>query len=434
MGDGEQQKGQTAGWRVLDIDGHDHARICDALAEAERLEDQPTVILARTLMGKGVPSIEDRYEYHGKVLTREQCGIQEHCAATVAGAASKSGVLSFFADFGVFGIDETYNQHRLNDMNETSLKLICTHCGLDVGEDGKTNQCIDYIGLAANLNGFKLIIPADANQADRAVRYMASTPGRFVLAMGRSATPIIGDEDGTRPTLFESQAYSESALQKKLAQMVVPMDLDSVFQRVEAVSPDVPEVKRVMEEITGSVEMCEITEESLVNMARFEVALVRIAEELDVDALAVNCWTGVQERFHISVCSTLGRLNDRGIITACEADLMGAVSMYAVHGAALGKHKPHFIDWTDLHPAEPNVWLAWHCGNAPASLCASGCKQKMYRNERMIQWNPQCHGAVEFNLRPGPVTCARMMEYDGEFSMFFGTGEVIDIKPFVRGT
>jgi len=55
-----------------------------------------------------------------------QGGIQEHNTATIAGAVSTLGVLSFFADFSVFGVDETYNQHRLNDINSTNLKLICT--------------------------------------------------------------------------------------------------------------------------------------------------------------------------------------------------------------------------------------------------------------------------------------------------------------------
>lgn len=304
----------------------------------------------------------------------------------------------------------------------------------DEGHRSTDTWCGQFMATAAlKRRGRKFVHVRTCNPEDVYFRNSVEAFARAVHAISRFHGAKFG-QLGTRPTLFESQAYSESALQKHFGQMVVPVDLDSVFQRVEAVSPDDPEVKRVVEEITGAVEMCEITEESLLNMARFEVALVGLADELDVDALAINCWTGVQERFHISVCSTLGRLNDRGIIAACEADLMGAVSMYAVNAASLGRHKPHFIDWTDLHPTEPNVWLAWHCGNAPGSLCASGCKQKMYRNERMIQWNPQCHGAVEFNLRPGPVTCARMMEYDGEFSMFFGTGEIVDIPPFVRGT
>lgn len=294
---------QAVGWNVISVDGHNHSELYSALHNAGRSDDAPTVILAITTMGKGVASIENRYEYHGKTLSHAeceaslcelglstdmlrqmsyaacvphrpkpvpvedridpgipriytadtdcrtafgnaladiargnedvpiavfdcdlspsvktdrfavvrpgsffQCGIQEHSTASMAGAVSKSGVLSFFAEFGVFGFDETYNQHRLNDINDTSIKLILTHCGLDVGEDGKTHQCIDYIGLAANLFGFKLIIAADANHADKVTRYVASTPGRFIVAMGRSKTPIIADEDGV-PIYGESYAF-----------------------------------------------------------------------------------------------------------------------------------------------------------------------------------------------------------------------------------
>ena len=126
-----------------------------------------------------------------------QGGIQEHNTVTLAGAISTLGFLSFFADFGVFGVDETYNQHRLNDINETSLKLICTHNGLDVGEDGNTHQCIDYIGVIRNLFGYKIIIPADPNQTDRVIRYVAKTTGNFLVAMGRSPIPILLTEEGT---------------------------------------------------------------------------------------------------------------------------------------------------------------------------------------------------------------------------------------------
>jgi len=239
---------------------------------------------------------------------------------------------------------------------------------------------------------------------------------------------------GQRPQLFESQAFSEQALQKKFGQMVVPVNIDEVYDRMDATPASDPDVQQVMQEISAGLEMCEITDESLVNMARYEITLKRMAAELELDAMAVTCWTGVQQRYHISICSTFGRLNDQGIITACESDLLGAVSMWAVYQAALGEQKPHFIDWTDLHPSEENIWLAWHCGNAPISLCAGDCQPKMYRNERMIQWVPTCHGAAEFRLKPGPVTCARLVEYDGEYTMFFGNGEVVDIPPFVRGS
>ncbi len=128
-----------------------------------------------------------------------QGGIQEHNTATIAGALSTAGVLTFFADFGVFGIDETYNQQRLNDINKSNLKLILTHVGLDVGPDGKTHQCTDYIGLASNLYRFKVIVPCDANQTDRAVRWAAGTTGNILIATGRNRWPVMYRETNGEP-------------------------------------------------------------------------------------------------------------------------------------------------------------------------------------------------------------------------------------------
>lgn len=115
-----------------------------------------------------------------------QSGIQEHNVATMSGTASIAGVVSVWAEFGVFGIDEVFNQQRLNDINHAGNKTVLTHVGLDVGEDGKTHQCIDYVGLLNNTFGWKLVVPADPNQTDRATRWMLKTPGDICLAVGRS--------------------------------------------------------------------------------------------------------------------------------------------------------------------------------------------------------------------------------------------------------
>ena len=120
-----------------------------------------------------------------------QCGIQEHAVATISGAAAAAGTVSVWAEFGVFGIDEAYNQQRLNDINKAGNKLVLTHVGLDVGEDGETHQCIDYVGQARNMFGWKLLVPADPNQTDKATRYMLKTPGCVCLAVGRSKVDSI---------------------------------------------------------------------------------------------------------------------------------------------------------------------------------------------------------------------------------------------------
>ncbi|MCL4078927.1 transketolase [Coriobacteriia bacterium Es71-Z0120] len=125
-----------------------------------------------------------------------QCGVGEHNAATVAGALSVSDVLTFWSDFGVFGIDEAYNQQRLNDINATNVRLVLTHCGLDVGEDGKTHQCLDYVGAFRNLFGWRVVVPADPIQTYKAVVALADAPGNVAFAMGRSKLPPLADRDG----------------------------------------------------------------------------------------------------------------------------------------------------------------------------------------------------------------------------------------------
>ncbi|MEW6518778.1 MAG: transketolase [Thermodesulfobacteriota bacterium] len=126
-----------------------------------------------------------------------ECGIQEHHAATMAGAISREEMAAFFSTFGVFAVSEVYNQNRLNDINHTNVKVVATHLGLDVGEDGPTHQGIDYIGLMRNYFNFQVFIPADPNQTDRIIRHVATTPGNHFVGMGRSKMGMVLAEDGT---------------------------------------------------------------------------------------------------------------------------------------------------------------------------------------------------------------------------------------------
>ncbi|HIP38174.1 MAG TPA: transketolase [Desulfocapsa sulfexigens] len=126
-----------------------------------------------------------------------EAGIQEHHAATMAGGLSSLGLVTFFSTFGAFAVSEVYNQNRLNDFNHASVKVVATHVGLDVGEDGPTHQCIDYLGLFQNYFRSSVFMPADPNQTDRIIRYIATEPGNVFVGMGRSKTPVITKEDGS---------------------------------------------------------------------------------------------------------------------------------------------------------------------------------------------------------------------------------------------
>ncbi|MCB9521557.1 MAG: transketolase [Myxococcales bacterium] len=296
---------EADGWNVIHVDGHDFAALYDALRKATHggteSPDRPTVLLLRTVMGKGIPKIENDAKYHGQALPDAlaleaiaafgqepnlaelrarraaasvghddhtipvdrdirvtpgtprtyaaglvtdcrsaygdalhdlavangsggwpivglscdlegsvkmnafhketpdrfvEVGIMEHHAAVLAGALSKEGIVPFLSTFGMFATAETYNQQRLNDQNGAAPKVVVTHCGLDVGEDGPTHQCIDYVGLMRGTFGFEIYSPADANECDRIVRYAATRYAPIVVAMGRSKLPTIGAPTG----------------------------------------------------------------------------------------------------------------------------------------------------------------------------------------------------------------------------------------------
>ena len=67
-----RDKWMAFGWKALEIDGHDFSQIKTALEMADMTKGQPTVIIANTVMGKGVKSIENNNQWHGKVPTKEQ--------------------------------------------------------------------------------------------------------------------------------------------------------------------------------------------------------------------------------------------------------------------------------------------------------------------------------------------------------------------------
>jgi len=67
-----QEKFKAFGWNVIDIDGHDMKQILEAVEKAKTVKGKPTVIVAKTVKGKGVPFMENQVGWHGKAPTLEQ--------------------------------------------------------------------------------------------------------------------------------------------------------------------------------------------------------------------------------------------------------------------------------------------------------------------------------------------------------------------------
>ena len=65
-------KYEAFNWHVLEVDGHNIRQFIEAIDEAKAIYEKPTVIIAHTIPGKGVPEIEFDYRWHGKPPTAEE--------------------------------------------------------------------------------------------------------------------------------------------------------------------------------------------------------------------------------------------------------------------------------------------------------------------------------------------------------------------------
>jgi transketolase len=125
-----------------------------------------------------------------------ECGIAEQQMVSCAGGMSLSGMIPFCSTFGAFMTSRAKDQARVNDLNQCNVKMVATHCGLSVGEDGPTHQAIDDSGSVLGFFNTMQIEPADPNQCDRMVRYIASHYGNVYMRMGRHKIPVLTKENG----------------------------------------------------------------------------------------------------------------------------------------------------------------------------------------------------------------------------------------------
>jgi len=133
-----------------------------------------------------------------------ECGIAEQNMISAAGGFSLNGYTPFTSTFGAFISSRAKDQARVNDINHANVKMVSTHCGLSVGEDGPTHQAIDDMGSFLGFFNTMIIEPADANQTDHIIRYIASHYGNFYVRMGRHKFPVILKENGS---LFYDKNY-----------------------------------------------------------------------------------------------------------------------------------------------------------------------------------------------------------------------------------
>lgn len=123
------------------------------------------------------------------------CGLEEQNMIGVAAGLAASGKTVFASTFAVFASCRCFDQLRMC-LSQTGLnvKIVATHAGITVGEDGTSHQAIEDLALYCSLPGFTVIVPADAIEAAEAVKVAANTYGPFYIRLSRPRTPLVYSE------------------------------------------------------------------------------------------------------------------------------------------------------------------------------------------------------------------------------------------------
>jgi len=122
-------------------------------------------------------------------------GVAEQDMFGTAAGLALCGKIPFACTFGVFASGRAWDQIRVSvaymDLN---VKVIGTHGGITVGEDGATHQALDEIALMRILPNMAVIIPSDAIEAYKATMQAAEYPGPVYIRLGRNPAPVLTKE------------------------------------------------------------------------------------------------------------------------------------------------------------------------------------------------------------------------------------------------
>lgn len=228
---------------------------------------------------------------------------------------------------------------------------------------------------------------------------------------------------GTRPLGFNTCRASEKLLQK-YGITVVPADLSEVIFAARKLALDDPRVLAKLEEVKAYAHIPESYQDKLANQVRFGVAVEDWIAANDVDAVALQCWDSLEKNYKCAPCITMAMLGDRLIPSACETDVAGAVSMYAL---TLAAGTPSALaDWNNNFAEDRNMCVCTHCGNFPKSFSKASVELGPLGVLGRTLGKVDTFGAVFSKVAAGDFTFFRISTDDarGVIKAYTGEGDI----------
>lgn len=219
----------------------------------------------------------------------------------------------------------------------------------------------------------------------------------------------------TRPEPFCSVICNENELLEKFNIHLYPITLNDLALKMREVEKEASQDFKDTVEFIKSIDSSG-NEEGILKVSSLKVAMKELAEEYNCKAVAIQCWTALQDMENIMPCHANALLTEDGIPTVCETDIHGAITAVMMQAVTMGESVPFFADVTVRHPENDNAELLWHCGNFPFSLA----KDKTKAKTGVSRYHGNTYGIGEFQLKDGNLTIARFDGDHGEYNLLIG--------------
>ena len=229
---------------------------------------------------------------------------------------------------------------------------------------------------------------------------------------------------GARPGNFNTMRFSEKMLQS-FGMSVVTVDFSDILGKAGRLSDDDSRVKEKLSSIRGYAKSDSVPPAALVRMSKLGIVIDDWMKEYDLTASAIQCWTSLQENYHINVCTLMSMMSEQLMPSACEVDITGVASMYALQ---LASGSPSaLVDWNNNYGGDPNKCVLFHCGNWAKSFLP-GIEIKNAEILATTLGTENTYGAVAGRTPAGPMTYARISTDDnqGIIRTYVGEGEYTD--------
>ena len=230
---------------------------------------------------------------------------------------------------------------------------------------------------------------------------------------------------GARPAAFNTVRYSEK-LFERTGISVETLDLSELLGRIRRMGDDEPAVGRKLDEMQAYTRTDGIPPDSLLKMAKLGVAIDRFMAEQNLAATAIQCWTSLEEFYGVVPCTCMSMMSNDLMASACEADIAGVVSMYALQQAA--GRPAALLDWNNNYGDDDDKGVVFHCSNLPQAFFAA--EQTMDYQEIIAGsvGKENTYGTIVGRIAPGPFTYCRVStdDYTGTIRAYAGEGRFTD--------